>query len=86
NIRELKNIIERAVIMENDPTVINALIHHHHTPCASQTPPATQRLDAMEKEHIRQVLQQTNYNKSAAAQRLGIARKTLREKMTKYQL
>ena len=43
-------------------------------------------LEEIEKQHILAVLQQENYNKSAAARRLGIARKTLREKLLKYKI
>ena len=43
-------------------------------------------LEDLEKVHINRVIQQVNYNKSQAARILGIARKTLREKMHKYNL
>ena len=40
----------------------------------------------MERDHIKKILEQANYNKTHAARLLGIARKTLREKMQKYNL
>lgn len=86
NIRELKNIVERVVIMENDPCVMNAIISQRLVFPATNTSSTGMRLDDLEKEHIRIALQQTQNNKSAAARRLGIARKTLREKIVKYQL
>jgi DNA-binding protein Fis len=43
-------------------------------------------LEDLEKEHIKRIIQQVDYNKSRAARILGIARKTLREKMQKYNL
>ena len=43
-------------------------------------------LKDLEKVHIKRVIRQVNYNKSQAARILGIARKTLREKMQKYNL
>ncbi|MDZ7262942.1 MAG: hypothetical protein ONB16_00065 [candidate division KSB1 bacterium] len=41
-------------------------------------------LETLEKEYIKKVMQQVNFNKSQAARILGIARKTLREKMQRY--
>ncbi len=88
NIRELQNLIERAVIMERGEELsldfINALtrplIGHldSHCHCTS--------LEDLERAHIEKVLLQVNYNKSRAARILGIARKTLREKIQKYSL
>ena len=86
NIRELQNIIERALIMEN-----NRMISPEYLPALSQLPikqKIVQRdnvsLDTIEKKHIEQVLASVNYNKTHAAKILGIARKTLREKIAKY--
>ncbi len=87
NVRELQNILERAVIMEfgNSLTLdfmpgVNTAFRHTKTinPDGS--------LEELEKEHIKRVIQQVDYNKSHAARILGIARKTLREKMQKYNL
>jgi transcriptional regulator with GAF, ATPase, and Fis domain len=88
NIRELRNIIERAVIMEHGNK-----ISIHHMPTHSDSPQQQSQdvsprlsLEELEKEHIRSVLEKTDNNKSAAARLLGIARKTLREKILKYNL
>ncbi|HEX9973640.1 MAG TPA: sigma-54-dependent Fis family transcriptional regulator [bacterium] len=85
NIRELQNIIERAVIMEQESELSLDFI-----PIASATTPilppqkSNGTLEDLEREHIKKVIEQVNYNKSEAARILGIARKTLREKMQKY--
>ena len=85
NIRELQNIIERAVIMEQGSELSLDFI-----PVAPAIFPAANsqgtngRLEDLEREHIKNVIEQANHNKSEAARILGIARKTLREKMQKY--
>ncbi|HPG82203.1 MAG TPA: sigma-54 dependent transcriptional regulator [bacterium] len=86
NVRELINIVERMVILGNGPAAIATL------PCigavASPDSPRhlPQSLEILEREHIQAILKETGCNKSAAARILGIARKTLREKMVKYHL
>ncbi len=87
NIRELQNLIERAVIMEQgeelsmDFIPISPLITE-----AKNTQDTNGTLEELEKEYIKRVIHQVNYNKSKAARILGIARKTLREKMQRYGL
>jgi len=82
NVRELKNIVERAVIMENDPATIQAILQvRRATPAALPG-----RLQDLQRDHIRAVLDETHHNISAAARKLGIARKTLREKIVRYQI
>jgi transcriptional regulator with GAF, ATPase, and Fis domain len=89
NVRELKNIIERAVIMSTDSTITMDLMPVALSSSKEQTPATLGKnmtLEELEKRHIRSVMEQTHFNKSAAARMLGIARKTLREKLQKYQI
>ena len=87
NVRELQNIIERAVIMEQrDSLFLDFFSGMNALPRNSKSTDSNGTLEDLEKEHIRRVIQQVNYNKSQAARILGIARKTLREKMQKYNL
>ncbi len=83
NVRELKNIIERAVILERTNKITLASF-----PRRNGQPEPVHRtnatLEALEKEHILSVMRQVENNKSEAARRLGIARKTLREKLQRY--
>jgi two-component system, NtrC family, response regulator HydG len=83
NVRELMNIVERVVILGNDAAALETLPRHlpifpPHVLSSSLS------LDDLEKEHIQTILKNTCNNKSAAARILGIARKTLRERMAKY--
>ncbi|HLD36356.1 MAG TPA: sigma-54 dependent transcriptional regulator [Planctomycetota bacterium] len=88
NVRELENTIERAVVLtEGDIIQANDLVHLCN---ANRTLPTQNKklghLAEVEKEHIMQVLKMLNDNKTKTAQFLGIDRKTLQRKMTKYGL
>lgn len=88
NIRELQNMIERAVIMEKGEELSLDFIDAFVQLSAGnmKSPLQGSSLEELERSHIERVMQQVNYNKSQAARILGIARKTLREKMRKYSL
>jgi formate hydrogenlyase transcriptional activator len=83
NIRELQNVIERAVILSPGPELHVAL--DDFKPAAAPTEaPAT--LEDAEREHIRRVLQEANWvlaGPNGAAARLGMKRSTLQWKMKK---
>ena len=87
NVRELKNVLERAVILADDelltPDTLPA--EFQHLP-ASEEAPDSRSLRAMEKRQIRQVLQETAGNKTEAARVLGIGLKTLYRKLQEYGL
>ncbi len=88
NVRELKNIIERAVVMERGVKITIELMPAARKMNPSPVVPEKEKitLDELEKRYIKSVLEQVNRNKSAAARVLGIARKTLREKIAKYNI
>jgi DNA-binding NtrC family response regulator/nitrogen-specific signal transduction histidine kinase len=81
NIRELQNVIERAVILTaSDVLQIPALPFS----MAIRTEPVT--LVEAERDHIRKALEKSNWvvgGKSGAAARLGVKRTTLLDKMSK---
>ena len=93
NIRELENVIERAVILAEDsiepehlglslePT-FNALEDMK----LSLTEIASQAASRAEREVITEVLKRTNGNKSKAAEMLGVSYKTLLNKVKEYHL
>jgi DNA-binding NtrC family response regulator len=94
NIRELKNIVERMVVlsskdmltMEQIPEDIRQGRHGgsvaHH---AAALQGVTKITDA-EKELIQKALHETRGNKSTAAEKLGISRRTLYRKLEEYKL
>ncbi|WP_028892811.1 sigma-54 dependent transcriptional regulator [Tenacibaculum sp. 47A_GOM-205m] len=80
NIRELENIIQRAVIM------CDRVVEVEHLPDSLKynvnfSEEGLISLKEMEKRHIQHVLNATNNNKTQAAKILQIDRKTLREKL-----
>lgn len=80
NIRELENIIQRAVIMCNKTIEITDL--PENLKYSIEFPEeAFLPLKEMEKRYLQRVLNSTNNNKTKAAEILGIDRKTLREKL-----
>jgi len=85
NIRELVNVVERAVI-----TCRNSLITLGHLPFQCQAEesrdPSELNLRNLEKVVIGMALRRTAGNKARAAELLGINRKTLAEKLKGYGL
>ncbi len=81
NVRELKNVIERALLVEESDTVTPAAL----PPLAAGDLLSTAArrgwtLDELEARYIAEVLRQTKGNMTKAAAILGISRKTLWEK------
>jgi Nif-specific regulatory protein len=90
NVRELRNVIERAVALHDKP-VLDA----HDLWLTSLDPAGSgvhgpiykpHSLEEMEKRHIRETLKHTDWNKSRAAEILGIERSTLDRKIKAYDL
>ncbi|SEF76019.1 sigma-54-dependent transcriptional regulator [Sphingobacterium lactis] len=82
NVRELKNIIERSLIlMEGEVLDIDALPYEIGHPMPGSGKPAQLTLSAMELKHIQRVLAHTKGNKTEAAKLLGIGLATLYRKL-----
>jgi two-component system NtrC family response regulator len=83
NVRELVNVVERAVI-----TVAEGVIRSEHLPFQESSCVDSENLSLkeMERFHIQRALKLTGGNQSEAAHLLGIVRKTLREKLRKYDI
>jgi two-component system response regulator AtoC len=83
NVRELKNRLERALVLSDDvriqahdldlPTTGQAISTSAATPVAND-----------EHSHLLRVLEECDWNVSRAARRLGVPRHRLRYRMTKY--
>ncbi|BBO90281.1 sigma-54-dependent transcriptional regulator [Desulfosarcina ovata] len=93
NVRELMNTIERAVVLSRSDCLDEADFHvlakdAPDTDAASSGAvfPTDLPLEQIEREAIANTLSSAGGNKSEAARRLGITRKTLREKIKKYKI
>jgi two-component system, NtrC family, response regulator len=87
NIRELRNIIERAVILTDGNVLLpsslpNDLFYENK----SYSTPMTEKLDEVEKLHILKVLEETEGNKTKTAELLGIGLTTLYRKLKEYKI
>jgi two-component system response regulator AtoC len=90
NIRELANVIERAVLFAESPVVTGEMFGslqaegpHPAVPAESARAIAITPEDAM-RQHLLAVLEQSDGNISRAAARLGIARNTLYARLEKF--
>ncbi len=94
NIRELKNVIERAIILGNDETL---LLEHlpleivaksaSQSPASSspfRLPPEGIDIEEVERELIRQALEITEWNQSKAAKKLNLGIDAFRYRMKKF--
>ena len=92
NVRELMNAVERAVVLsrseyldEQDlPLVIKDALSDEQKSPSRHAVPADLPLEDVEKATILKTLESADGNKSEAARRLGITRKTLHKKLKKY--
>ena len=87
NIRELENVIERAVILCDGKTIEpwDCPFTSARTRAAEATEAPTEgTLEDIEKAHIKRMLRQVGGHRSRAAQALGVDRKTLRAKIRRY--
>jgi transcriptional regulator with PAS, ATPase and Fis domain len=100
NVRELRNVVERAMILENKEFLdLDDLPHALRAPFENfgggrqagragtavfELPDGGYGLREMEQEMVRQALQKTEGNQSRAAELLGISRDSLRYKMRKF--
>ncbi len=86
NIRELKNIIERAVVLANGDKLTVECLPFDFLLNESGNPADALKLSEIEKQHIRRVMAYTKGNKTKASELLGIGLATLYRKIEEYNL
>ncbi|MBL0226136.1 MAG: sigma-54-dependent Fis family transcriptional regulator [Geobacteraceae bacterium] len=88
NIRELENIIERAVILARSNRITPDLLPFRGSASAAIDFCCDNKdsLESIERYHILWILKKNAYHKSRAAEILGITRKTLDRKIADYGL
>ena len=94
NVRELENMLERAMTLAEADLIHAADIHLQaaapetvaELPATTPGQPLGNYLGDMEKEAIRKALEQTRYNKTAAAKLLGMSFRQLRYRIKKLGL
>jgi len=92
NVRELENILERALALADDNIIdVNDLALNKQ----AKTPPPSQStveadssldLEGQEKSTIMQALEKTRWNKTAAAKLLGLSLRQLRYRLEKLDI
>lgn len=95
NVRELENILERAFTLSEGEVIETDDIHISACPTAqsTQTTPSLGDIDSLEdyldnieRSAITQALEETRWNKTAAAKRLGLTFRSLRYRLKKLGL
>ncbi|EOQ05761.1 PAS domain S-box protein [Bacillus cereus VDM021] len=93
NIRELRNFIERLIVLhegseiyESDILKLLPQAKSFSEPVSQATLSLTDERESLEKTRILQTLQKTYGNKSVAAKKLGMSRANLYKKMKKYEI
>jgi DNA-binding NtrC family response regulator len=100
NVRELRNVIERACILADGDFITErelavsmpAVTYTHGRPAAAAPAPAGRAappedlLASVEREHIQRALQRANGNKKAAARMLGLSRRALYRRLERLDL
>ncbi|MEE2946910.1 MAG: sigma-54 dependent transcriptional regulator, partial [Verrucomicrobiota bacterium] len=89
NVRELQNVIERAVILCGTDGVINPEQLNLTRSTGGQSSSGEgsgsfKKLEDAEKEHIIRALAESGYNRTKAAKLLGVSVRTLRNKVAAY--
>jgi DNA-binding NtrC family response regulator len=89
NVRELRHAIERVVLLEDCDVILPAHLSQKLRGSSSLSRARglmtrTARLSEVEREHIYRVLEETEGNRTRAAEILGITRQTLINKLKMY--
>ena len=91
NVRQLENTIERVMAIHADPRLEARMLDddpEFRAQRANLPPPGSlaEQLEELERVRIREALERSGGNKSAAARELGILEQTLRYRMEKFEI
>ncbi|MDR1632179.1 MAG: sigma-54 dependent transcriptional regulator [Dysgonamonadaceae bacterium] len=86
NVRELQNVIQRAVILSDNAVLKPGDFLLNNNPVSPEENIQTMSLDHWKKILIENSLKRNNYKISAVAEELGISRPTLYSKLKKYDI
>jgi DNA-binding NtrC family response regulator len=93
NIRELKNVLERAVLMSEQPyirqedlSLFQQSAEHDGNPVQLRLPPNGIDLEELEKQAILEALRVNNWVQKDAAKFLGISSRVMNYKVAKYEI
>ncbi len=83
NIRELRNVIERSLLLGKPPSCYLAETRTRETP-GHPTSAEHQSLEYVQRAHILNALLAADGNKTVAARKLGVSRKTVERKLKEW--
>jgi DNA-binding NtrC family response regulator len=94
NVRQLRNVIERACMLTDGPVLtardiqasIRPVIVVDPTRTEHATPESDHALSSLERQHIMKVIAQTGGNKARAARQLGLSRRALYRRLERHGL
>jgi DNA-binding NtrC family response regulator len=84
NLRELRNVLERALLHSDGATVVASMLDLRFEPVETPAEPVAESLEENESRYLKRVLEQESWDVEAAAARLGLSRSTLYYKIKKF--
>jgi DNA-binding NtrC family response regulator len=87
NIRELRNVLERAVLLSEDRILTRDDFHFDvNTPCVTLRNGSVRTLEDVKRQYIEEVLLIEDGNVGRAAERLGVPRSSLYHTLKQYRM
>jgi two-component system response regulator HydG len=86
NVRELENSVEHAIVLCKEDRIEPADLPEIILEAGAAEPAVPKTIFQNEMQLLKEVLEECNWNKTAAAGKLGISRSTLYEKLKRYRL